>query len=312
MQQDFQYILKIYEEGSFSKAAEALYVTQPTLSIAIQKIESSIGMPLFDRSRRPLRLTQAGEIYISMIQEMKQMETDIDHQLQDIRELHTGTLTLGGSHYMNSYILPSVLSQFSHSYPNIQIHLVEESSAVLASMLTDLKLDLTFSCNENFMDKLEKYPAFYDHIMLAVPTNHPINEKYCGAALTTQDILTQKHLAVECPAISLSDFQDLDFILLNEGNNLYDRSIEMFREAGFHPKIRITLAQLVTAYHLAESGYAATLISDRLIRTPTDNLVFYKINSAQTQRLFYILLPNRRYTTHAAKMFIHFFLTNWK
>lgn len=67
MQQDFQYIYQVYLDGSFSKAAEHLYLTQPALSIAIQKIENSIGMPLFDRSRRPLQLTAAGEAYIQSI-----------------------------------------------------------------------------------------------------------------------------------------------------------------------------------------------------------------------------------------------------
>lgn len=67
MQQDFKYIYQLYLDGSFSKAAENLYLTQPALSIAIQKIEASMGMPLFDRSKRPLKLTQAGEIYIQAI-----------------------------------------------------------------------------------------------------------------------------------------------------------------------------------------------------------------------------------------------------
>lgn len=311
MQQDYEYILKVYEEGNISKAAEKLFLTQPALSIAIQRIEASIGMPLFDRTRRPLQPTQAGKIYIDMIKQMQELEFDLKRQIQDIRDLNTGDLKIGGSHYLNAYILPSILSAFSQKYPGIQLELIEDGSDHLSAMLLDRKLDLTFSCNTAFMDKLEKYPAFYDHILLAIPISHPINEKIASARLTADDILQKKHLADNCPSVSLQLFRDIEFILLTPGNNLHDRCIQIFQEANFTPHIKLMLAQLVTAYHLAESGYAATFISDRLIQAHSDQLAFYKIASDIANRLFYILLPNRNYTTHATKEFIQFFLTNF-
>ena len=67
MQQDMQYVYELYKEGNFSRAAAKLFISQPALSMAIQKTEASIGMPLFDRSTRPMRLTPAGEIYIDAI-----------------------------------------------------------------------------------------------------------------------------------------------------------------------------------------------------------------------------------------------------
>ena len=73
MQQDMKYIYQVYEEGSFSRAAQRLYMTQPALSIAVQKVEESIGMPLFDRSRRPLKLTAAGQIYIDAVKKMNEI-----------------------------------------------------------------------------------------------------------------------------------------------------------------------------------------------------------------------------------------------
>ncbi len=311
MQQDYEYILKVYEEGNISKAAEKLFLTQPALSIAIQRIEASIGMPLFDRTRRPLQPTQAGKIYIDMIKQMQELEFDLKRQIQDIRDLKTGDLKIGGSHYLNAYILPSILSAFSQKYPGIQLELIEYGSDQLSAMLLERKLDLTFSCNTAFMYNLEKYPAFYDHILLAIPASHPINEKIASARLTADDILQEKHLAENCPSVLLPLFRDIEFILLTPGNNLYDRCIQMFQEADFTPHIKLMLAQLVTAYHLAEAGYAATFISDRLVQAHSDQLAFYKIASDLANRLFYILLPNRNYTTHATKEFIQFFLTNF-
>lgn len=311
IQQDYLYILKVYEEGSFSKAAEKLFLTQPALSIAIHRIESSVGMPLFDRTRRPLQPTTAGKIYIDMIKQMQNLESDLNRQMQDIRDLHTGDLKIGGSHYLNAYILPSVLSAFSQEYPGIRLEITESGSSQISALLLERKLDLTFSCDTTVIGQLEKYPAFYDHILLAVPAAHPIHALTAAAGLTADDIIQGKHLLEDCPAISLTQFRDLEFILLAPGNNLHERCIQMFQEAGFEPKIKLMLSQLVTAYHLTDSGFAATFVSDRLIHTTTDRLVFYKIQSDVTKRLFYILLPNRHYTSHAAKAFIQFFLTHF-
>ena len=109
---------------------------------------------------------------------------------------------------MNAYILPPVLTSFSQKYPSIRLELVEDGSDQLSSMLLERELDLTFSCNTAFMDNLEKYPAFYDHVLLAVPINHPLNEKIADARLSSNDIMLGKHLSANCPAVSLSHFID--------------------------------------------------------------------------------------------------------
>ena len=74
MEQNMQYIYQVYQDGSFTKAAEKLYLTQPALSIAIRQEEKRMGMALFDRSRRPLGLTPAGEAYIRAVERMKYLE----------------------------------------------------------------------------------------------------------------------------------------------------------------------------------------------------------------------------------------------
>lgn len=311
MQQDFKYIYQVYQDGSFSKASENLYLTQPALSIAIQKIEASIGMAIFDRSKRPLKLTQAGEIYIQTIKKMQELEYDLEQQISDIQNLNTGSIRLGGSHYINSYILPKILSGFFSEYPGIRLEIVEESSDILSNMLADRKIDLTFSCNSAFMKNFERYEVFYDHILLAVPKNHPVNQTASYASLTPSDIINKKHLEQSCPIVPLEHFRDLEYILLTPGNNLYDRGLKFFQEAGFEPNIKLQLSQLATAYHLAENDFAATFISDRMIRNTEVPLLFYKLNSDLANRLFYILLPNRNYTSFAVKRFIQYFLVNF-
>ena len=307
MQQDLRYVYQVYVDGSISRAAEHLFITQPALSLAIQKIEHTLGMPLFDRSTRPLSLTQAGEVYVETARQAMYLEQELDQQIEDIRTLNSGTLCIGGSHYMNAYILPDVLTGFSRKYPKIRLELVEASSAELAQMLSDRELDLTFNCDPKFLMNFRRHPAFHDHVLLAVPKEDPINIRLSESALSSLDIQSGAHLDPACPAVDLIQFRDLEFLLLSAGNNLHDRAVQLFQEAGFTPKIKMELSQLVTAFHLAEHSMAATFVSDRLVAAEQTSLCYYKLDSDLTERLFYILLPERKYTSFATRAFIRYF-----
>lgn len=307
MQQEMKYIYQIYLDGSFSKAAEHLYLTQPALSMSVQKVESMLGMPIFDRSTRPLSLTQAGQVYIETARQTMFLEQELEQQIEDIRDLHTGTLCIGGSHYLNAYILPPVLTSFDRKYPGIRLELVEDSSARLSQMLSDRELDLTFNCDPYFLQNFKRYPAFYDHILLAVPKAYPINASLSNAVLSAEDIMKGAHLDQACPMVDLIRFDELEFLLLTAGNNLHDRGLQLFQEAGFEPKVKMEVSQLVTAYHLAEHALAATFVSDRLVTADSRQLCYYKLDSKLTERLFYILLPERKYTSAAVRAFIQYF-----
>ena len=307
MQQEMKYVYQIYQDGSFSKAAEHLYMTQPALSISIQKIETSLGMPLFDRSTRPLSLTPAGQIYIETVRQSMFLEQEMEQQMEDIRQLNTGSLCIGGSHYLNAYILPQVLTDFNRKYPGIHLELVEDSSARLSQMLSDRELDLTFNCDPKFLQNFDRYPAFYDYILLAVPKEYQINDIMSNAALSAEDIMKGTHLDQACPMVDLIQFKELEFLLLAPGNNLHDRGVQLFQEASFEPKVKMELSQLVTAYHLAEYSLAATFVSDRLVTADDNQLCYYKLDSELTERLFYILLPERKYTSFAVQAFVKFF-----
>lgn len=305
MRKEMRYIYQIYKDGNFSKAAEHLYITQPALSIAISKIEAALGITLFDR-RHPLRPTAAGMAYIETIEKMLDLEQDLERQIGDMKNLNSGVLKIGGSHYLNAYILPEILTGFSEKYPGIEIQLVEESSSTLADMLSKRSLDFTFSCNEVFARNFERYPVFWDNILLAVPKEQEINQRLSDYALSVNDIVEKKHLNENCPSVPLAEFKDLEYLLLNKGNNLYERSMQMFQDAGFIPKVKMTLSQLVTAYHLAAHGFAATFVCDLLVRDPAVSLSFYKIRSDLSCRKFYLLLSDRTYTSLASKAFIQY------
>lgn len=252
-------------------------------------------------------MTEAGEIYIRAIEKMRLLEKDIQDELQDINTLTTGSLRIGGTHYLNARILPSILTAFHQKYPGVEIQLLEASSAALSSMLEEQSIDLTLICNEPLIEKFEQYPAFQDHILLAVPVGNAMNEQCKEYRLTAEDILAGRHLSQEVPAIPWEYLKSLQYIILSERNNLHDRVLKMFQEAGITPYITLEISQLVTAYHLAEAGFGATFTCDRIINTTTKGLYFYKPDSRLATRSFYMLLPHREYIPKAVRKFISFF-----
>ena len=177
-------------------------------------------------------------------------------------------------------------------------------------MLSAREIDLTFNCDPQFLQNFKRYPAFYDHILLAVPKEYHINASLSNSVLSAEDIMKGTHLDQACPVVNLIQFNELEFLLLAEGNNLHDRGVQLFQEAGFEPTIKMEVAQLATAYHLAEYALAATFVSDRLVTAESRQLCYYKLDSELAERLFYILLPERKYTSVAVRAFVQYFTDN--
>lgn len=100
--------------------------------------------------------------------------------------------------------------------------------------------------------------------------------------------------------------RDRDFILLRPGNNLYDRSMKMFEDSGVTPRVRLSLSQLVTAFHLAEKGLGTAFVSDRLVKAPTPGLCYFLPDSPEAERQFHFIFPPRTYTPFAVNEFIRF------
>jgi DNA-binding transcriptional LysR family regulator len=306
MEQDMKYILQIYKDRSFSKAAEHLYMTQPALSIAVKRVEDSLGAELFDRRHHPLELTQAGEAYLEAVHRIHLVEEDLARQIGDLRDLNAGSLRIGGTHFINTYLLAALLGRYMKQYPGIQVEVAETDSVRLGELLQRKELDLTLSCDPKLVERFERRPAFLDRVLLAVPNSYSLPPEAEAAALSGEEVMAGRHNQPDCPRAALGWFRDLDFILLSRGNNLRARAEEMFRQADFTPRVRMELAQLVTAYRFADNGIGCTFISDLLVRRPPRGLRLFKLDLPQTRRQFYVLFPKRDYAPFALRAFLNF------
>lgn len=301
-----EYVYEVYKEKSFSKAAQNLYISQPALSAAIKKIETRIGCPIFDRSSKTVRLTDGGIEYIKAIETIMDIETRFENHLSNLTQLKTGRLSIGASNVFASFILPSILTEFTEQYPAIKVNLVEASSAHLEELLFSGALDFV----------LDNYPlneAIYakhlfcsESLVLAVPPQLPSNKQALAYQLLREDICRGKHLEPATMPVPLSFFAQDPFIFLRAGNDTRMRADKIFQESGLTPQIALELDQLATAYNVACYGMGAVIVSDTLVQKANRNasMLYYKLESPHTFRKVFFYNKQNKYITKAMEEFI--------
>ena len=301
-----KYVYEVYKERSFTKAAQNLYISQPSLSARIKKIEEIIGEPLFDRSTTPLQLTEVGKVYIEAAEEITQIEQRVENYINDLAGLKTGNLAVGASTLFAAYVVPSLITQFNQKFPDVHIQLIEGNTAELEEMLGSNALD--FVIDNYHYDSILYNKDLYceENILLAVPKHFAVNEELGMYQLSYKNIKNKNYLNQKYPAVPLGRFADLPFIMLTQGNDTRTRGDRLCRNVGFKPNIVLEFNQQSTAYMASSTQLGATFISDILVsQLPTfENLVYYKLDGEEAKRKVFFYYKTHKYKTRVMEEFV--------
>lgn len=303
-------IYKVYEEKSISKAAQKLHISQPSLSVMIQKIEEEVGVPLFDRTSKPIGLTEAGREYIKATEAILHTEKAFENYLQACEELQTGSLTIGSNQLLSSLVLPRYIGQFLARYPKIRLNLVDDNSVVLENMATAGQLDLVLDNHPLDRNIFEQHIIRQEQLLLAVPKSFACNRGYEHCQLSYEDILQDRHLEETGEWVPLSAFEHIPYVTMTRDNDTRRRSDEILREAGVKPRNILELDRLVTLYSFVRQGTAASIVSDTLVQyldASGDEVVFYRLRSAHARRELYLSYKRNRYYSRAMEAFAEIF-----
>ncbi|MGN0837854.1 MAG: LysR family transcriptional regulator [Pyramidobacter sp.] len=309
MEKDMLYAYEVYKCGSFSKAAEKLYISQPALSAIIKKLEQRLNAQLFDRHKTPVSLTPSGVYFIDCIEKINAIENSYKSYFDDLSQLNKGSVKIGTSTHLCSKILPDIVARFSALYPELEFYIVEDNSTPsLKKMLRNAEIDLTLSSNNYPTDEFAEYPFCYEDIILAVREDNRINRGLEQYRIAFDEIRDKS--PSDCPQkpLPISVFKDEPFLTIKKTSDLYGRLIAMFDEC--HEKVRIIhdLEQMSTCYFLAARGYGVTLIRastlDFVRKMP--ELCFYKIDSPLARRVCRFYVKKNVYRTKAVRTFLDF------
>ena len=301
-----KYVYEVYKERSFTKAAQNLYISQPSLSARIKKIEEIIGEPLFDRSTTPLQLTEVGKVYIEAAEEITQIEQRVENYINDLAGLKTGNLAVGASTLFAAYVVPSLITQFNQKFPDVHIQLIEGNTAELEEMLGSNALDFVID-NYHYESILYNKELYCEeNILLAVPKHFAVNEELGMYQLSYKNIKNKNYLNQKYPAVPLGRFADLPFIMLTQGNDTRTRGDRLCRNVGFKPNIVLEFNQQSTAYMASSTQLGATFISDILVSPlpAFENLVYYKLDGEEAKRKVFFYYKTHKYKTRVMEEFI--------
>lgn len=138
---NYEYFLAIANKGSLTKAAESLYITQPSLSKYLSRLETSLNMELFDRTTSPLTLTYAGKRYYEYVQDMLALDQRLSEEFNEIRNNVRGEITIGIASWRSAIIMPTLLPMFYQRYPHVQINVEEGRSYTFERAMLNGKVD---------------------------------------------------------------------------------------------------------------------------------------------------------------------------
>ena len=293
------YVYAVYKEKSFSKAAEKLYISQPCLSAAIKKKEEELGVCLFERRYASVRPTAIGLEYIAAIEKIRAIEQEFASKIQETDRLEYGSITIGGTNYVISYILPHIIKEFSKQHPKIEINLVETNSVELEKMLYAEEIDLLIDSFDSNSPLQDCYPLLKEKILIAVPASLECNK----------NLKAYQYNPTEPPMsgvkTSIKNFENEDFILLKSGNNMYKHATQIFKDAGIAPKVTYKLDQLSTSYNLVKSECGICFLPDTIFRYNKipDNITLYDLQESKTRTL-YVFKKKNKFVSPAMKKFI--------
>lgn len=169
------YMIAVAEAGNFTLAAERVYVTQPTLSMQIQKLEDELGVQIFNRTKKPIRLTKVGEQILiqarNIIAEAKRMDDIVAQEKGFIG----GEFNLGIIPTVMPTLLPMFLNHFIKSYPKINLKIQELNTDTIINQLKEGRLDAGIAATPLKLESLEERPLYYEPFVGYIPNNHRLN-----------------------------------------------------------------------------------------------------------------------------------------
>ncbi len=244
---DLQYLVALAEHRHFGRAAEASFVSQPTLSTQIRKLEEELGVTLVERTPRKVMLTPAGR---EMAERARRVLAEVEQMKEAARrsrDPEAGSVRLGIFPTLGPYLLPHVVPRLRERFPKLELLLVEEKTPVLLERLHEGKLDAALLALPLHDDSLHVEFLFEEPFLLAVPSGH----RLAGAA-----------------ALSMADLADERLLLLEDGHCMRDHALDVCRLAGAGEKTGFQATSLETLRQMVAANVGVTLLPVLSVKPP--------------------------------------------
>jgi LysR family hydrogen peroxide-inducible transcriptional activator len=236
-----QYLLAVDKHRHFARAAESCFVTQPTLSMQIQKLEDELGSMLFDRSKHPVRPTAIGEKVIQQARVVTHEAERVHQILQESKNKMDGVFKLGIIPTVMVDLVPRFLAKFNQTFPDIQLQILELTTTSIIESLRNDELDAAIMATPLNEKAIIEKPLYYEPFMAFVPSSHKLSE---------EQFITNSELDIN------------DILLLNEGHCFRNSVINLCDQQPNDSNQALSLesGNFEILLKLSKKGFGMTLI----------------------------------------------------
>jgi DNA-binding transcriptional LysR family regulator len=277
-------------EGSFKKAAEKLYISQPAVSLQIQNLEKQLNIPIFYRDKRRARLTETGQLLLKYAERILNLCEETCRGLEEIQTLQSGVLIIGASQTTGTYLMPRLIGIFRHKYPQISIELQVHSTRQIARGVANGQIDLAVVGGKvpyDLKPTLNIISYAEDELALILPPSHPFSTlKY----IQKEDLYRLKFIALDTKSTIRNVIE----------TTLIDNGIDSRQF-----KIEMELNSIEAIKNAVQSGLGAAFVSVSAISKELElNIIHWaKIKDITISRTLSILINPKRYYVNSVKIF---------
>ncbi|MFZ0043491.1 MAG: LysR family transcriptional regulator [Solirubrobacteraceae bacterium] len=236
-----RYLVALAEELNFTRAAASEHIAQPALSQQIRRLEDELGLALVERTTRHVALTDAGEVLVVRARRVLAELESAHTELEALRGMYTGHVTIGAMHTMGPIDLSLVLARFRELHPDVGLTVREQSSEEMAEMLRDDELDLAFlSVTERVESHgLGLYQLVSEELVVLLPKGHPLARRR---------------------QVRMADLAGDEFISFREGARLRELLLSAAREANFEPRVTLESNESQRVRRLVSRGLGVAIL----------------------------------------------------
>ena len=282
-----RYFVAVAQHRNFTRAAEALHVSQPTLSQQIRQLEDALGVLLLDRSGREIQLTDSGAAYMRYAQRALQDLEEGKRAIHDVEELSRGSLRLAMTPTFSAYLIGPLLGKYNQHYPNVTLNILEMPQERMEAMLNEDALDVGIAFDETHSPDIETQVLFVEALAIVVGKSHPYAKRRTP--------------------LTLPEFDNEALVLLNEEFATRHAIDRYCRQHDVAPRIAIEVNSISAVIELVRRTTLATLLPAAVAREH-DQLTLVKLEPALPHRTAALLLRRGAYRSAATRAFIAFAL----
>lgn len=255
---DLKYIVAVAKEQNFNEAARKVFVSQPTLSMQIKKLEEELGVQIFERSNKQFLITKAGKEILKKAEIILREAEEIKKIAQNFKDPFSGEFRIGAFPTLASYYFPKIIGKISQNFPQLKLLLVEEKTEILLQKLKDGEIDVAFIAMPVSDDGLEAKKIFSEEFLLAVSKNNKLAKK---------------------KKVSNQDLKGAELMLLEDGHCLRNQALEACSMLGGFEKQDFRATSLETLREMVANGSGITLIPEIAVKK-NDKISYIKIENA--------------------------------